>query len=333
MFKVETVPCPLCGAKEYDPFIKDAPELYIGTGHCFDVVQCRVCGLCYTNPRPRKEDIGYFYPDTSGYYANKCDAGEIEGRFKGVVGFVKKLVLSRVFGYRHLLPSLSWVPSFLVKPLVLFGGDADMPVYHERGWLLEIGCSTGSYLKKMASLGWKVAGVELNASAVTFAREELGLEDVHAGFFEDFSFDKGSFHVVRAAMVLEHVYDPRGFVRRVQQILAPGGDFIFSIPDIDGLEIKWYGRYAYCLQVPQHLSHFSVSTISALLREEGFEVVGIRHHAFDRDLVASSNYAGKKALSAVLHNTLVRKFLVGPFVWLLAIFGKTSRMTVRARKR
>jgi predicted glycosyl hydrolase (DUF1957 family) len=70
-----------------------------------------------------------------------------------------------------------------------------------------------------------------------------------------------------------------------------------------------------------------------LLEDEGFDVVRVSHHAFDRDLVASAGYAGRTVLSRVLHNALVRRLLVQPLVWSLAVLGKTSRMTVYARKR
>jgi SAM-dependent methyltransferase len=333
MFKVETVPCPLCGSREFTGFLKDVPERYNGTGHLFDIVRCCQCGFCYTNPRPRKEDIGYFYPDTAGYYLNKPAANEIKERFVGIAGFCKRLVLSKSFGYHHLLPSCSWVPAFLFKPWCVLARDVQVPCFCEGGRLLEIGCSTGGYLKKMALLGWQVTGVELNAAAAQHAREHLGLNDVRTGFFEDFSFPSDSFQAVKASMVLEHVFNPRGFVRRVHQTLASGGEFIFSIPDVNGVEVKWFGRNTYCLHVPQHLNHFSGRTIASLLKEEGFDVMRISHHAFDRDLVASADYAGRTFLARVLHNFLVRRLLVQPFVWLLAIFGKTSRMTVYARKR
>ena len=332
MFEVEKVSCPLCGSGESEGFLKDVPELYVGTGHLFDITRCCRCGFCYTNPRPCKKDIGYFYPDTAGYYSNKSDVSEIEGRFKGVVGFCKKFVLSRAFGYRHILPALFWFPSFLVRPFAFFG-DADIPEYRDGGRLLEVGCSTGVFLKKMADLGWSVVGVEMNATAAAFAREELGLQDIRTGFFEDCSFGKTLFHVAKASMVLEHVYEPRGFVQKVHRALVSGGKFIFSVPDIKGLEIAWYGRHAYCLHVPQHLNHFSVKTITKLLNEEGFEVERIRHHSFDRDMVASANYAGRVTLYNILRFPLVRKLLVQPFVWFAAFLGKTSRMTVYARKR
>lgn len=329
---LEVVPCLLCGSPRHGVFLKDVPELYVGTGHLFDIVKCSGCGFTFTNPRPCKKDIGMFYPDSSGYYANKAGSDDITGRFSGISGALKRLVLARVFGYRHLFPSAFWIPAWALRPLLCFGGDPDMPQYRAGGRLFEIGCSTGGYLKKMETLGWHVSGVELNAAAADFARDKLGLPGVRQGFFEDQALADGSFEVVKASMVLEHVYDPRDFVKHVARVLVPGGDFIFSVPDIDGLEIRWYGRHAYCLQVPQHISHFSVRTVTALLEQEGFEVVRVRHHSFDRDLVASANYAGRKTLAAILHHRVIRKLLVAPFVGLLAALGKTSRMTVYARK-
>jgi hypothetical protein len=122
-------------------------------------------------------------------------------------------------------------------------------------------------------------------------------------------------------------------IKRIRRVLASGGEFIFSVPDIEGCEISWYGKYAYPLQVPQHVSHFSVSSVTNLLEQEGFTVETVRHQSVDRDLVASAGYAKRKVLAAFLHNAVVRIFVVRPFIALLAVLGKTSRMTVYARKR
>ena len=67
-YELETVPCNFCGSDAYSIYIKDAKELYNRLEGTFSVVTCNRCGFKFTNPRPTIGTIGYFYPDTAGYY-------------------------------------------------------------------------------------------------------------------------------------------------------------------------------------------------------------------------------------------------------------------------
>jgi len=133
-------------------------------------------------------------------------------------------------------------------------------------------------------------------------------------------------------MVLEHMYYPMQIVQKVHNILKPNGQLIISVPDISGFESSFYKAYAYGLQVPEHLHHFSPKTVRLLLEENGFNVEKIVHQNFDRDLVASAGYMQNNRLSKILRNKIIRKTFVKFFVSLLAVMGKTSRMSIYARK-
>src|SRR5207237_5515452 len=61
----EECACPLCGGEHWSALV-EAPDRLAGSqGLWFAVVQCRDCGLCFTNPRPSPHSIGRFYP--AGY--------------------------------------------------------------------------------------------------------------------------------------------------------------------------------------------------------------------------------------------------------------------------
>jgi len=70
-YKLETTKCPLCGGNNCKPYITNAKELYNGTEHYFSVVKCQNCLMIFTNPRPTKDTIGFFYPDSARYYQPK----------------------------------------------------------------------------------------------------------------------------------------------------------------------------------------------------------------------------------------------------------------------
>lgn len=244
---------------------------------------------------------------------------------------LQQSVFARHFRYPlHRLPLLLDVlPGlFWRKKLRL----AHVPRFVANGRLLDIGCAWGGYLWRMQELGWEVHGIELNATAARFAREELGLAQVRSGSFADLDYPEAYFDVVHMSMVLEHLYDPADALQRINKLLRPGGQFILSVPDISGFEARLFKDKCYTLQVPQHLSHFSPETITRFLRQVGFAVEEILHQKAKKDFLQSAEYLENKLLARVLKNPLVKGVMLGPLTGILAALGKTSRMSVFARK-
>ena len=64
---MEVVACDLCGSMEHTPYLK-SKDFINKTEGVFSVVQCRECGLIFTNPRPDKTEILDFYPASTSYY-------------------------------------------------------------------------------------------------------------------------------------------------------------------------------------------------------------------------------------------------------------------------
>jgi 2-polyprenyl-3-methyl-5-hydroxy-6-metoxy-1,4-benzoquinol methylase len=331
-YDLETVPCALCGSDLHDVYFSRAKELYNGFDEYFDVVRCRECGFVFTNPRPTAATIGCFYPDSAQYYqpkASRVTSGNwSRTKWKKAL---QQSVLARRFGYElRRLPSLvDFLPGLLWRIKLRL---AHVPRFVPKGRLLDIGCAWGGYLWRMQELGWEVYGVELNGEAARFAREELGLANVRSGSFAELDFPDGSFDVVHMSMVLEHLHDPAEALRRISKLLRHDGQFILSVPDISGFEARLFKDKCYTLQVPQHLSHFSPETATRLLRQAGFVVEEILHQRAKKDFLQSAAYLENKFLARVLKNPLVKGAVLGPLVGILAALGKTSRMSIFARK-
>ena len=58
--KLEYINCDLCGADETE-FLFVANENQFHLDGQFNVVKCKKCGLVYVNPRPTKENIGFYH--------------------------------------------------------------------------------------------------------------------------------------------------------------------------------------------------------------------------------------------------------------------------------
>ncbi|GHV39601.1 hypothetical protein AGMMS49546_11940 [Spirochaetia bacterium] len=135
--------------------------------------------------------------------------------------------------------------------------------------VLDIGCATGTLLVKLRHRGWACTGVEISPSAC-YARRERSL-DVRSLPLEENRFPSTSFDLVLASHLIEHLNNPAGFVEEVCRVLAPGGCFIVSTPNISGFQAKLFrGRWRSAIF--DHLYLFSVKTLSRLLAEKGFAI-------------------------------------------------------------
>ena len=97
---------------------------------------------------------------------------------------------------------------------------------------LDVGCGAGLLAEPLARLGAKVTAIdaapELIAAAQAHA-EGSGLAiDYRATALEDLG---GAFDLVTSLEVVEHVADPRSFVKALAARLAPGGLLILSTPN------------------------------------------------------------------------------------------------------
>jgi SAM-dependent methyltransferase len=91
-----------------------------------------------------------------------------------------------------------------------------------RGRVLDLGCGDNSDLAGYRGQGREVWGVDLQAHPTLLHPEWFRLlEPTGRAPFAD-----GSFDLVGAQWVLEHIRNPRTFLREVHRLLRPGGTFV-----------------------------------------------------------------------------------------------------------
>jgi 2-polyprenyl-3-methyl-5-hydroxy-6-metoxy-1,4-benzoquinol methylase len=136
--------------------------------------------------------------------------------------------------------------------------------------VLDCGCAAGALLGELRNRGWDCAGVEISRAEAEYARRERGL-DVRNLALEENHFPGASFDAVLASHLIEHLNSPAAFVSEVWRILAPGGFFIVTTPNISGFQARLFrGRWRSAIF--DHLYLFSIKTLSKLLVKQGFVI-------------------------------------------------------------
>lgn len=254
----EVARCGCCYATERAPFYPPA-----------DVVECLSCGVLYVSPRPTAEAITQFYSMLGRYAHWDLEPGR------------KAMWQRRASRLRRLV---------------------------DGGRLLDVGTGQGDFGAE-AKRYFAFEGTEISSEGARMARERHGLT-VHEGDVLDLPLERGSYDVITLWHVLEHVPEPRPVVDRCIELLRPGGVLAIAVPNTDfnlGLTKKtlraaldfafkrtpdrsiWFPRLY--LQEPEeeiHLTHFTLSTLTWLLRSAGLDICeqGLDDHSADHQLRA-----------------------------------------------
>jgi 2-polyprenyl-3-methyl-5-hydroxy-6-metoxy-1,4-benzoquinol methylase len=144
------------------------------------------------------------------------------------------------------------------------------------GALLEVGCGQGDLLAAAARVGYDVTGVEYSSHSCAIARERLnGGGTVCQGEVSQIRHLAGTFDVCVLSDVLEHVYDPRGFLQEIHRLLKPGGVLFIATPTLDSWSAKLL-KNSWMEFKPEHLHYFNRNTLHSLLFQTGYEhVIGL----------------------------------------------------------
>jgi SAM-dependent methyltransferase len=136
--------------------------------------------------------------------------------------------------------------------------------------LLEVGCGVGTFLVHAKDRGWDVEGIDLSESAVRASQDVHGLP-VRTGNFDQLSFEHGAYAVIVAWEVLEHLSDPKGFLDKARQLLAPGGLVACSVPN-EGAKVPHPGVRGPASVPPVHLNFWDRVSLRRFFELNGFVV-------------------------------------------------------------
>ena len=100
--------------------------------------------------------------------------------------------------------------------------------FKHRPRILDVGCGTGGNLKLLSQFG-DAEGVDVSIDALEFCRQR-GLNNVRLGAAEELPFEDGTFDLVTALDVVEHIDDDIAGLREFRRVLKPDGRILLFVP-------------------------------------------------------------------------------------------------------
>ncbi len=226
--------CPICGQTSPREWLR-APDRFHGRKEKYILMRCQACSLVWLSGPPKPAEMHLHYTDE---YDKLISAAGVN------------------------------------SPARWRDRQAALNPYKRSGALLDLGCSSGSFLESLPRDSWELYGVEMSVESAKTAEARTGAH-VFVGDILDAPFPPESFDVITCFDVFEHVYQPRKVMARVVEWLKPGGIFYVLVPNIDSAEARVFGSYWHGLELPRHLFHYSPASLKFLAESAGLREISL----------------------------------------------------------
>lgn len=231
--------CPWCDSEKTQMhlWVKD---LFL-TNEAFEIHECLKCGLLFTEPRPKPEEIGKYYQSEEYYSHQENKSGFIPRIYETVKGFNLKKK------YKMATKGLS------------------------KGKMLEIGCGAGDFLKTMEDHGWTCTGIEPSEHAKEIARKKVKAELLNPQDINQLKSER--YDLITMWHVLEHVDNLKEEVQQLQRLLKKGGRLVLALPNFKSADAQYYKEFWAAYDVPRHLNHFCRESINNIFKTSELKLI------------------------------------------------------------
>ena len=271
--------CPLCHSERRE-------VRYTNFGP-HEIVRCSDCSMHYLYPRLTESAMRHFYEQDN--YFEGGESGYSDTSYSDQENALRAT-------FKRLMQNL--------EKRKLTGGS-----------ILEVGCGYGYLLGEAESYFDYRAGTEFSPEGVKQASAKADV--VYEGGIEQIPADS-RFDCVLATHVIEHVYQPLEFVKKLTMHVKPGGTIVLAAPDMGGMLRKAMGKRWASFKVPEHVLYFDADTLSSVMRDAGLTGLNILPypHAFPFGLIASKLHLPSP--------TAIRKLNIWVPATTIAVYGKVK---------
>lgn len=280
--------CPTCGSRNYS---HELSKDYL------KIVKCKECSLIFTSPT--FDEAHYRETYQSEVYAE----------------YMSKLVHDS-HSYR-----VERFGNERVSIMSTYLDNSDNEIRY-----LDIGCSSGAVVEAATNKGWAASGIDLNESAIEFGRDR-GLNLVNGDVYDQ-NFEPGSFEVISAFDVLEHVLDPVKMLKKIHELLVPGGIALIFVPNWNSATRVLLGKDAHYIRPTHHLTYYTPLTLEDVVVRNGFKVESILTEGLDiSDFIWRKTEVDQINMDSIEEVANELQFFVNAGGW-----GKNLRTLIRKEK-
>lgn len=167
---------------------------------------------------------------------------------------------------------------YITKPIL-----SSLPVGNKLK-IADLGCGNGYLARLLDGMGHRVSALDSSKDGIRIAKESYPSIDFRClSLYENLVPHIGSdYDVVTSSEVIEHLYDPRSFLRSAHAIMKGGGTLILTTPYhgyFKNLAMAVTGKLDKHFTVNWdcgHIKFFSVKTLTMMVEEQGFRNVRFR---------------------------------------------------------
>lgn len=153
--------------------------------------------------------------------------------------------------------------------------------------LLDVGCSSGAFLRSAKRFGFQVEGIEPARQAAETAIAD-GFQ-VHIGMIDELDLPTHSYDVITLFEVIEHLKDPKAMLQACRRLLKPGGLMLIGTANTEswtGFVMRNRWEYYDMAKHGGHISFFNPGSMTELARSASFYVIHLQTRCvkfFERD--------------------------------------------------
>lgn len=267
--------CPICGEDGTSEVTARTPDRTMA--HC---LKCGMYHISFIISPPKQYTKTYFFDEYKAQYG-KTYLEDFES--------IRKQGMRRM----EIIDKLYIDIFYKKREYSIFDGEKK---------ILDVGCAYGPFVLAAKYSGWYAVGTDISEAAVKYVTDELKLPAFVSAFpvlpktyeyiyqkrmtgngFESVSrpIEDGGFAALSMWFVIEHFRDLDSVLKKVNDLLMPGGIFAFSTPNFSGVT-GTFSPYKFFAESPtDHYSIWDAKTVKDQLNLYGFKVlkvVSIGHH-------------------------------------------------------
>ena len=148
--------------------------------------------------------------------------------------------------------------------------------------ILDLGCGNGHLVNYLIKQGYNAYGTDASTEGIAIAKEEhpdrFFLQDLSTGSLP-VELKNIPFDTIISTEVIEHLYDPEGFIKFCKNALQKNGEIIISTPYhgywknlLLAILGKWDSHHSPTWH-GGHIKFWSKATLSKLLTDKGFTII------------------------------------------------------------